>query len=255
MSDAFGKVAIGPSAGGGGSSGVSSFNGRTGAVVPTSGDYTAAEVTNALDLSNQNPQALAASIHLVPNAAPYATAEIVLAGLQAAGTAGGLIGFTGPYPQNQSDYALVGIGADGNLYISNGIQTPAGIVIRPGGSGTGQSIFNPAGDITFGGHVNPNPTTPAITNPPVSGTVYQNTTGGPLYIWVPITYNPTAGAAATAAFAFGASSTPLTQFTESEAAGITSGNVKSTFLFIPNNWYYSVTVANAVIGTCAVIGQ
>ena len=34
--------------GGGGSSGVSSFNGRTGAVVPTAGDYTVAEVTGAV---------------------------------------------------------------------------------------------------------------------------------------------------------------------------------------------------------------
>lgn len=40
-----------PFGGGGGSSGVSSFNTRTGAVTPATGDYTAAQVTNAFDMS------------------------------------------------------------------------------------------------------------------------------------------------------------------------------------------------------------
>jgi len=43
-----------PGSGGGGSSGVSSFNTRTGAVVATTGDYTAAEVTGAVRKSAGN---------------------------------------------------------------------------------------------------------------------------------------------------------------------------------------------------------
>jgi hypothetical protein len=41
---------------------VSSFKGRTGAVVPASGDYTAAQVTNALDLSNAGTQTVAGTV-------------------------------------------------------------------------------------------------------------------------------------------------------------------------------------------------
>ena len=41
-----------PAGGGGGGSGVSSFNGRTGAVVPASGDYAVADVTGAAPLAN-----------------------------------------------------------------------------------------------------------------------------------------------------------------------------------------------------------
>jgi hypothetical protein len=42
--------------------GVTSWNTRTGAVVPKSGDYTAAEVTNALDLSNTGTQTMDGSL-------------------------------------------------------------------------------------------------------------------------------------------------------------------------------------------------
>lgn len=43
-------------------SAVSSFNSRTGAVLPASGDYTAAQVTNAADLSDASQQTFAGSV-------------------------------------------------------------------------------------------------------------------------------------------------------------------------------------------------
>lgn len=51
-------IALPDESGGGGGSGVSSFNGRTGAVVPQSGDYTASQITNvpAGNISSTNVQ-------------------------------------------------------------------------------------------------------------------------------------------------------------------------------------------------------
>lgn len=48
------------------SSGVSSFNSRTGAVVPASGDYTAAQVTNAADKASASIQTFSASVSTGP---------------------------------------------------------------------------------------------------------------------------------------------------------------------------------------------
>ena len=96
---------------------------------------------------------------------------------------------------------------------------------------------------------------PALAaNPPVSGTVYQNTTGAPLWITVPITYNPTGVAAATCAVAIGATNAPATSWTESEPANLTAGTVQNTYLLVPAGWYYKLTVVNAVIGNAFTVG-
>lgn len=91
----------------------------------------------------------------------------------------------------------------------------------------------------------------------VSGTIYQNGHGLPLTIYMPITYNPTAGSAATCAVALGTSSTPSAIFTNSFPAGITAldGAVNTITLRVPPNWYYSFTVSNATINAAqSVIG-
>ena len=98
--------------------------------------------------------------------------------------------------------------------------------------------------------------TPASSNPTItSGTVYQNTTSRYVFLYIPVTYSPTTTAAATAAFALGASSTPATIFTNSEPAGVTTGRVDTLTLSIPPGWYYSVTVTNATIGTPTEVQQ
>lgn len=51
---------------------VASFNGRTGAVVPASGDYTAAEVTNAADKSSTTAQAFSANVNAAAHAVSLA---------------------------------------------------------------------------------------------------------------------------------------------------------------------------------------
>lgn len=97
---------------------------------------------------------------------------------------------------------------------------------------------------------------PAASNPSiVSGTVYQNNTAGFITIYVPITYSPTSGAAATCAVALGSISTPSVIYTNSKPAGITAldGDVEIQSLYVPPNWYYSFTVTNATIGTVTQI--
>lgn len=91
---------------------------------------------------------------------------------------------------------------------------------------------------------------PVASNPAVaSGTVYQNTTNAYQTLYLPITYNPTSTAAATAAVALGTSSTPAVAFTNSEPAGLTTGRVDTITLRVPPQWYWSVTLANATVGT------
>lgn len=68
----------------GGAAGVSSFNGRAGAVSPTSGDYTAAQVTNAVDLTS------AQTLTNKTLTAPTMTAPVL--GTPASGTATNLTG-------------------------------------------------------------------------------------------------------------------------------------------------------------------
>ena len=91
----------------------------------------------------------------------------------------------------------------------------------------------------------PSSFSPSVT----SGTVYQNTTNSYQTLYIPITYNPTSTASATAAVALGSSSSPSTIFTNSEPAGVTTGRVDSITLRVPPQFYYSVTVTNATIGT------
>ncbi len=94
---------------------------------------------------------------------------------------------------------------------------------------------------------------PAALNPSLtSGTVYQNTTNNYQTLYIPLTYSPTSTVSATCAIALGSSSTPPTIFTNVEPAGLTTGRVETVTLRIPPQWYYSVSLANALLGT--VIG-
>ena len=91
------------------------------------------------------------------------------------------------------------------------------------------------------------------TDSPVSGTVYQNTTGQPITVLMPVTYNPTSSAAATMTPALGSSSPPGSLPAESEPASLTVGRVRSYCLRVPAGWYYSFTTVNATLGTAQII--
>jgi hypothetical protein len=102
-------------------------------------------------------------------------------------------------------------------------------------------------------HINPNPTTPALpTNPPVSGDVYQNLSGGPIRIKVPVTGGTAAG---TVQWALGSASAPPNW---GGAETIAISQVKNLDIDVPNGWYWSLTCGGTTaptIGTASVLGS
>lgn len=93
------------------------------------------------------------------------------------------------------------------------------------------------------------------TNPPVSGTVYQNQNPFIMEIRLPVTYSPTSTAAATLVPALGYSSTPTDLPKESEPAGLTTGTIRTYVLRVPAGYYYSFTATNATLGTASVLTE
>ncbi len=97
---------------------------------------------------------------------------------------------------------------------------------------------------------------PAESAPAIaSATVYQNTSASYQTLYIPITYSPTSTAAATAAVALGTADPPAAAFTNSEPAGVAVGRVDTITLRVPPQWYYSITVTNASIGTVTQIQE
>ena len=109
-------------------------------------------------------------------------------------------------------------------------------------------------DISNGnaGIADPRPT-PTITNPPISSTVYLNSNPVDIEIYVPVTYSPTAIAAATMVPAVGPTSSPVAQPTQTVPIGVAlDGFVLTYRLRVPSGYYYSFTVVNATLGTASV---
>ena len=100
-------------------------------------------------------------------------------------------------------------------------------------------------------HLNSTPNTSVTltpsANPLVSGTVYQNLTGGPVQVMQPIT-GTTAG---TAQIALGPTSTPPNY---GGAETIPLNSVKNISFIVPNGWYCSITSAGTTFGTTQLIG-
>jgi hypothetical protein len=138
----------------------------------------------------------------------------------------------------------------GNFFYLRSNGTDSGLVeITPGSTTFWTSAAQPGATIA-NGHVNAVPSTPALpANPPVSGTVYQNTTGGPIIITVPITATAVGGSGQ---WALGSTSTPG-DWGGAEQIGV-SGEVHNMTLYVPNNWYWSLTATSATIGTASVLG-
>lgn len=130
---------------------------------------------------------------------------------------------------------------DGQVALGDGIvvYSPSGAVV---GSWTQSSL-------SFSGHFVPSPSLYTLSpNPLVSATVYQNTSGGLLYIMVPITASAVGGGAQ---WALGPTSSPAA-FGGATQIGVSSESVNVT-LWVPANWYYSLTVTSATIGTASAV--
>ena len=96
---------------------------------------------------------------------------------------------------------------------------------------------------------------PASTAPAVvSGTVYQNTSSSYQTLYFPV-YASTAGTAGTAAFALGTTDTPATIFTQYVSGATSSTSQEVRMVRIPPQWYYSITVTGATIGTVTQIQE
>ena len=95
------------------------------------------------------------------------------------------------------------------------------------------------------------------TNPPVSGTAYQNTNPYDIYVSVPITFPTTASTAMSAYLRVGTSSTAganpiMDQFAEPATLATASGRIWSLKAKIPAGQYFEVDTTNASIGTAVV---
>ena len=109
--------------------------------------------------------------------------------------------------------------------------------------------------VTNGFTFSPGSPSPTIsTNPPVSGTAYQNTNTYDIRLKIPITYNPTSTAAATLATGTSSSSTVTTSTKVSIPAGLTSadGQILTYDMVVPAGQYFELVVTNATIATAEV---
>lgn len=96
------------------------------------------------------------------------------------------------------------------------------------------------------------PSVSIATNPPVSGTTYQNTNAYGIRLKIPVTYSPTSTAAATLATGISSTSTVTTSTKVSIPAGVTAGQILTYDMVVPAGQYYEIVVTNATIGTAEV---
>ncbi|MHB8406314.1 MAG: beta strand repeat-containing protein [Gammaproteobacteria bacterium] len=86
----------------------------------------------------------------------------------------------------------------------------------------------------------------------VSATTYQNTTGGPIVLYIPISYTNTATAGTVQVF-LGPSSIPAQIFQNESNLGVTA-KTETITLMVPKNWYYKLLInAAATIGTVYMV--
>ena len=119
-------------------------------------------------------------------------------------------------------------------------------------SQTGDVAYAYANRLLIGPHggygiqygVTPSALSPAIA----SGTIYQNNTNSYQTLVIPV-YASTSGTAGSAAIALGTSSTPAAWGTQYVSGGTSSTACALITLRVPPQWYYSVTVSGATIGT------
>jgi hypothetical protein len=94
----------------------------------------------------------------------------------------------------------------------------------------------------------PAPSTTTLT----AGTIYQNTTGAPLAVYIPV-WASTAGTAGAITVQCGPSTPPGTLFTDIVNANTTSTVPRTVILRVPNGWYYAITATGATLGTATLV--
>ena len=92
------------------------------------------------------------------------------------------------------------------------------------------------------------------TNPPVSGTAYQNTNPYDIEIDLPV-YATTSGTAGYVTVAKGASSTPTAIGNQYVSGDTSSTSVDIIRLRVPANWYYEFTASGVTFGTASVFAE
>ncbi len=93
------------------------------------------------------------------------------------------------------------------------------------------------------------------TNPPVSGTAYQNTLPYNILIYLPV-YTSTSGTAGNVKASIGASSSSLTQVVNDIVnSGTSSSNPRTIILKVPAGWYYEFTGTTTTFGTAIVVAD
>lgn len=129
------------------------------------------------------------------------------------------------------------------------VDTANSFLYKDNGAG-GATVFQVATDGTGKGKVRRYPAAP-LTAALVSGTGSQIDTSADRETYTPVTFNPTAGAAATCAVAVSPDNVTYTAlWTETEPAGIAfDGTIHGIRVFVPGAWYLKLTVVNATIGT------
>src|SRR5437868_1498455 len=143
-----------------------------------------------------------------------------------------------------SSAALYAIGYDtahqGNIAVASSAQTNTISVTGDG------AVFSQVGFQTAVISSGALPTTTFV-----SGTGKQVSTLRDVNLVVPVTFNPTAGAAATCAVALSPdNSTYTTLWTETEPAGVAfDGTIHGMNLFVPDGWYVKINVVKATLGT------
>lgn len=194
---------------------------RTGAVTAQTGDYTAAQVTNAADKASALAQAF--------------TAPINAAGNQFA------------------------VNAGGDLTARNG--NPPSIQLNAGGPGSTAAITfatdtqmwrKSAGIMGFTGiAANPVSSGSLPTVSPSSGVAFQTLTTRDTFLNVPVTFTPTAGASATCKVELSPDNvTYSTLVTETVPAGTALDSfIHGIRLQVPAGWWVKLTVTNATLGT------
>jgi len=106
-------------------------------------------------------------------------------------------------------------------------------------------------DAAAHGWLRSNPPAPATANLG-SGVGGQLSVTQDVHSYTPVTFNPTAGAAATCLVQIGYPPTPtyVTLWTETEPAGIAlDGTIHGLNVYVPVGWYLKLTATNATIGT------
>jgi hypothetical protein len=98
------------------------------------------------------------------------------------------------------------------------------------------------------------PTASITANPPVSGTVYQNTNPYDIEIDLPV-YATTAGTAGYVTVAKGATSTPSAIGNQYVSGDTSSTSTQIIRLRVPAGWYYEFTASGVTFGTASVFAD